>query len=127
MSTSLSLLIFVAAIAVMEALLRKTEPVFSLLLSIAAALLLVQKAGRAVQELMQGIALLARQTDGQAFSCLIRCTGILLLTDYVRSLCAEAGANSLGWCTGLVGRCLLLASAWPLIREISRAIWGLAG
>lgn len=127
MSTAFQILALAAVVAVMNVLLQKASPVFSLLLSIAAALLLMQKAGRAMQELAKSVVVLAQQTDRQAFSCLVRCTGILLLTDYVRSLCVEAGANSLGWCTSFVGRCLILAAAWPLISEISQMIWRLAG
>ena len=51
---------------------------------------------------------------------------ILLITDYARTLCEEAGADSLAWCTGLAGRLLVLAAAFPLLEEICQRIWGLA-
>lgn len=127
MSTAFQILALVVVVALMSVLLQKTSPAFSLLLSIGTALFLVQKAGQSIQALLKSTTVLAQQTNGQAFSCLVRCTGVLLLTDYVRSLCVEADANSLGWCAGLVGRCLVLAAAWPLISEISQMIWGLAG
>lgn len=81
----------------------------------------------AAAELLAGLHRLAGQAGGTAFSCLLRCTGLTLLTDYTRSLCEEAGAESLGWCVGLAGRCLILAAAWPLLEEIGQRIWSIAG
>ncbi|UQK57809.1 stage III sporulation AC/AD family protein [Faecalibacterium wellingii] len=75
---------------------------------------------------MRGVWALSRRVDGTAFSCLLRCAGILLITDYARTLCEEAGADSLAWCTGLAGRLLVLAAAFPLLEEICQRIWGLA-
>ena len=49
-----------------------------------------------------------------------------VLTDYTRTLCEEAGAESLGWCVGLAGRCLVLAAAWPLMEEILQTIGSIA-
>lgn len=116
--------IFLAAVSV---LLQKSAPSFALFLSVAAAAFLLGKAGQAVQTVLQGLAMLAERTNGQAFSCLIRCTGILLLTDYTRTVCEEAGAASLGWCVGFIGRCFMLSSVWPLLENITQTIWGLAG
>ncbi len=123
------ILIFGAVIifAVLNTLLHKTSPSLSVLFSIAATLFLIKKTGQTVKVIFQGLDRLVRQTDGQAFSCLIRSAGILLLTDYVKTLCGEAGAASLEWCAGIVGRCLTLVAAWPLLEEICQAIWKLAG
>ena len=60
-------------------------------------------------------------------SCLLRCTGVILLADYAHSLCEEAGAESLAWCTALAGRVLVLAAAWPLLEEIGQKIGSIAG
>ena len=38
-----------------------------------------------------GVALLGQQTDKQAFQCLLRSTGILLLADYTYPLQGERG------------------------------------
>ena len=75
---------------------------------------------------LSGIARLAGQADSGAFSCLVRSAAIVLLTDYTRTLCEEAGAESLGWCVGLAGRCLVLAAAWPLLEEILQTIGSIA-
>ena len=45
--------------------------------------------------------------------------------DYAKRI-EEAGADSLAWCTGLAGRLLVLAAAFPLLEEICQRIWGLA-
>lgn len=116
--------LFLAAVSV---ILQKSSPAFALFLSVAAAVFLLWKAGQAVQTVLRGFALLGERTNGQAFSCLIRCTGILLLTDYTRTVCEEAGAASLGWCVGFVGRCFMLSAVWPLLETIFQTIWGLAG
>ena len=92
-----------------------------------AAVILVFRVGAAAAELLAGLHRLAGQAGGTAFSCLLRCTGLTLLTDYTRSLCEEAGAESLGWCVGLAVRCLILAAAWPLLEEIGQRIWSIAG
>ena len=115
------------AAAVLQLLLQKQAPVFAFLLSAGAAVLLLVRVGSAAQTVLQGAAALAARLDGQAFSCLLRCAGILLLTDYTQTLCEEAGADSLGWCAGLAGRCLTLAAAFPLLEEVCSRIWGLAG
>lgn len=113
--------------AVLQLVLQKYAPLYAWLLSLCAAAALLVRVGAAVQLILQGAAALTRQTDGQAFACLLRCAGILLLADYTRTLCEEAGADSLGWCAGFAGRCLVLAAAYPLLAEVCQQIWGLAG
>ena len=111
MSTSFSILGAVVVFAAAQLLLRKDAPAYAFLLSVGAALFVLLQLGVAVQELL---------------ACLLRCAGILLLTDYARTLCEEAGADTLAWCAGFAGRCLVLAAAFPLLEEICQKIWGLA-
>lgn len=113
--------------AVLYTVLRKDFPVFALLLSLASALVILLRLGVAFQGVLRGLAQLQSRVDGEAFSCLLRCAGILLVTDYARTLCREAGAESLAWCTSLAGRCLVLAAAWPLLEQIYQLIWELTG
>ena len=124
MSTSFSILGVVFAAA--QLLLRKDAPAYAFLLSVGAALFVLLQLGAAVQELLRNILAFSRRVDGPAFDCLLRCAGILLLTDYARTLCEEAGADTLAWCAGFAGRCLVLAAAFPLLEEICQKIWGLA-
>lgn len=102
--------------------LEKSAPAYALLLSVGAALVLLARAGTSIQPALTGILRLEGHAGGGAFACLVRSSIIILLTDYTRTLCEEAGADSLGWCVGLAGRCLVLAAAWPLLEEILQAI-----
>ena len=96
-------------------LLQRYSPPFTLLLSLGAAVWLLLRLAQPLRGVLQ------------AFSCLLRSAGILLLADYVRTLCEEAGADALAWCAGLAGRCLVLAAVWPLLEQIFQTIWGLVG
>jgi len=142
MSLPLSVFGIALAAAGLCVLFQKSSPAFAFLLSLGAAVILMFRVGAAAAELLAGLHRLggdtrgtggffetglAGQAGGTAFSCLLRCTGLTLLTDYTRSLCEEAGAESLGWCVGLAGRCLILAAAWPLLEEIGQRIWSIAG
>ena len=123
MSSAWVTLGLVAVLAAMHALLQKELPAYALLLSLGAIVLLLVRLGGTFRSVLEGVALLGQQTDKQAFQCLLRSTGILLLADYTRTLCKEA----LGWCAGLAGRCLVLAAVFPLLEEVCQRIWGLAG
>lgn len=126
--TALSVVVGAALIsALLYAALQKLSPAFALVLSLAAAAVMLLRLSAVLQSLLRGIAQLGRKTDGEAFACLLRCAGVLLLTDYARSLCEEADAPSLAWCTSFAGRCLVLAAAWPLLREVCEQIWELTG
>ena len=85
------------------------------------------KISAAAQTVLSGLTKLEQRAGGDAFSCLLRCTGIILLADYAHSLCEEAGAESLAWCTALAGRVMVLAAAWPLLEEIGQKIGSIAG
>ena len=97
MSSAWVTLGLVAVLAAMHVLLQKELPAYALLLSLGAIVLLLVR------------------------------LGILLLADYTRTLCKESGAEALGWCAGLAGRCLVLAAVFPLLEEVCQRIWGLAG
>lgn len=127
MSLSVAVLVLLLLLAVVQLLLQKYSPLAALLVSLSAGGFLLFRIGTAVQPLLQKLLLLAQHTDGQAFRCLLRCAGILLLTDYTRTLCEEAGADSLGWCADLAGRCLVIAAAFPMLEEIGQKIWGITG
>lgn len=112
--------------AVVQLLLQKYVPSYALFVSAAAVLFVLWQLGSAMQGLLQSIAAFGSRVDGPAFACLLRCAGILLLTDYARTLCEEAGADTLAWCAGLAGRVLVLAAVFPLLEELCQKIWGLA-
>ena len=120
MSLALSSLAIAVLAAVLYALFQKSAPTFSLLVSMAAALILLARVGSAAQSVLSGLVRLEQRAGGDAYGCLLRCTGIVLLTDYARTLC-EA------WCAALAGRLLVLAAAWPLLEEIGQRIWSVLG
>lgn len=126
--TALAVVLGAALIsAVLYAALQRVSPVFALVLSLAAAAVMLLRLSTVLQSVVRTLAEFAQRVDGEAFVCLVRCAGILLLTDYASALCEEAGAQSLAWCTSFAGRCLVLAAAWPLLEEICRWIWELTG
>ena len=85
MSTSVSILGAAVVFAAAQLLLRKDSPSYAFLLSISAAVFILLRLGAAAQDLMRGVWALSRRVDGTAFSCLLRCAGILLITDYART------------------------------------------
>ena len=113
--------------ALLYTVLRRSVPSYALLLSLGAALVLLVRVGSAFRAALLGIVRLGEQTNGAAFSCLMKSAVVLFLTDYTHTLCEEAGAESLAWCVGLAGRCLVLAAAWPLLEEILQRIGSMTG
>ena len=127
MSLLLSCLGIAILAAVLYTLFQKSAPSFALFVSIAASLILLVRVGTAAQTVLAGLARLEQRAGGDAYGCLLRCTGIVLLTDYARTLCEEAGAEALAWCASLAGRLLVLAAAWPLLEEIGQRIGSVLG
>lgn len=127
MNTPISALCVAVVSAALVALFQKQQPAFALFVSVAASLVLLAKVGGAAQNVLAGLAQLEQAAGGDAYGCLLRCTGIVLLTDYARTLCEEAGAEALAWCAGLAGRVLALAAVWPLLEEIGQRIGSLLG
>lgn len=113
--------------ALLYTALKRSVPSYALFLSLAAALVILVRVGAVFRSVLLGVARLGEQAGGMAFSCLVRSAVIFLLTDYTRTLCEEAGADSLAWCVGLAGRCLVLAAAWPLLEEILQRIGSMTG
>ena len=113
--------------ALLYTVLQKSAPEYALLLALGAALVVLVRAGSAIQTALSGVTRLAGQAGEGAFACLLKSAALALLTDYTRTLCEEAGAESLAWCVGLAGRCLVLAAAWPLLEEILQKIGSIAG
>ena len=126
-STAVPVLTALLLMAFAGVLLQRYSPAFALLLSLGAAVWLLLRLAQPLRGVLQAMVQLGQRTNAQAFSCLLRSAGILLLADYVRTLCEEAGAGTLAWCAGLAGRCLVLAAVWPLLEQIFQTIWGLAG
>ena len=102
--------------ALLYTALKRSVPSYALFLSLAAALVILVRVGAVFRSVLLGVARLGEQAGGAAFSCLVRSAVIFLLTDYTRTLCEEAGADS-----------LVLAAAWPLLEEILQRIGSMTG
>ena len=83
-----------AAAALLYGLLHKSNPVFALLLSLAAGLAILVRLAGVLQGMLAGLTALAARVDGVAFASLLRCAGVLLLTDYACAVCKEAEAEA---------------------------------
>lgn len=113
--------------ALLYTALKRSVPSYALFLSLGAALVLLMRIGVVFRTALLGVMRLGEKINGEAFSCLLKSAVVFLLTDYTRTLCEEAGADSLAWCVGLAGRCLVLAAAWPLLEEILQKIGSMTG
>lgn len=113
--------------ALLYGLLRKSAPAFALLLSLAAGLVILARLVFWMDGILAGLTALANRVEGIAFTSLLRCAGVLLLTDYACAVCREAEAEALAWCTAFAGRILTLAALWPLLEEVCEMIWKLTG
>lgn len=115
------------AAALLYGLLCRQSPAFAMLLSLAAGVVILGRLVFFLQGMIAGLTALAGRVDGIAFSSLLRCAGVLLLTDYACTICKEAEAEALAWCTAFAGRVLTLAALWPLLEEVCGMIWELTG
>lgn len=79
--------------AVLYTLFQKSAPAFGLFVSMGAAVLVLWKISAAAQTVLSGLTKLEQRAGGDAFSCLLRCTGIILLADYAHSLCERRELN----------------------------------
>lgn len=113
-------------LAVLYVLLKETQPAYALLLAAAgcAGMLLLAAAGGA--RLLSWLQALQGTADSEAFACLIKAAAILLLTEYTRSLCRDAGLTAMGCCVEFCGRCLVLTAAFPMLSRVYQTVWGLA-
>lgn len=127
MNSLLPTLGLAVAAALLYGLLRKSAPVFALLLSLAAGLVILARLIFYLDGMIAGLVALANRVEGIAFISLLRCAGVLLLTDYACAVCKEAEAEALAWCTAFAGRVLTLAALWPLLEEVCDMIWKLTG
>ena len=128
MSAVLKLAVLAFALAMLQAAFKNWLPAWAPLagvLGLAAAAILIQSADlKKVLQILQDLEGLA---GTEAFRCLIKAAGILLVTDYSCGLCRDAGLTAVGTLVEFGGRCLLLAAAWPLFSGILETVGALAG
>ena len=123
MSAAIKLAAAVLILMILYTVLKQDLPVYAPVLALAGAgvLVIIIAANGGVQAIEQLRAL--RQIAGEeAFLCLFKCAGILLVTDYTKSLCKDAGLSSAGVCMEFGGRCLILLTAWPIFKGVLDSI-----
>ena len=68
--------------AVLYTLFQKSAPAFGLFVSMGTAVLVLWKISTAAQTVLSGLTKLEQRAGGDAFSCLLRCTGVILLAGF---------------------------------------------
>ena len=71
--------------AVLYTLFQKSAPAFGLFVSMGTAVLVLWKISTAAQTVLSGLTKLEQRAGGDAFSCLLRCTGVILPITPTRS------------------------------------------
>ena len=64
--------------AVLYTLFQKSAPAFGLFVSMGTAVLVLWKISTAAQTVLSGLTKLEQRAGGDSFSCLLRCTGVIL-------------------------------------------------
>lgn len=67
---------------------------------------------------LQSLASLQQAVGTEAFQCLFKSVGIILVADYSKNLCRDAGLSSVAVCIEFCGRCLVLLAAWPIFSGV---------
>ena len=76
--------------AVLYTLFQKSAPAFGLFISMGTVVLVLWKISAAAQTVLSGLTKLEQRAGGDAFSCLLRCTGVILLHEGVGGYVLEA-------------------------------------
>ena len=71
---------------------------------------------------LQGLTGLQQAAGTEAFQCLFKSVGIILVADYSRDLCRDAGLSSVAVCIEFCGRCLVLLAAWPVFSGVLESV-----
>lgn len=124
MSWVLRLLAFAVAAGVLYPLVKNYEPQLAPLLAVAVSAGLVWLFLTAGTEVFKWLEQIGAAADGQAFACLVKAAGILVCADWCRDLCCDSGLTAAGGCIQLAGRCMALAAAFPLLKELSGLVLG---
>ncbi len=116
------LIIRIAVLAVVGGVLslslKKDQPAFAFLLSVAGtAALLLGIAGQ-MRPLLGYLQALAGSGQTQSIQCLVRVLGIALAAQFAADTCRDAGMQAAAAGAELCGRVLALAQALPLLQTL---------
>ena len=110
---ALALVICIAA-----QLLRQLQPTIGLVMAIAACVCLGLWTLTMIQPLVVWLNDVSGYLSGQAFSTLLKCVGIAVVSQIVQLVCHDAGQEAMGSMVELAGRVLTLLAALPLLRTV---------
>mgnify|MGYP003602453494 FL=1 len=128
MTTALKLAAAAVILAVLYTALKSWLPVWAPFIGLAGILVLFALlSGDTLGSLMGYLQDLQQMTGTLAYLCLFKSLGIILLTDYGRDMCRDAGLSAVAGCVEFGGRCLGLLTAWPLFSGVIQNIRLLAG
>lgn len=127
MTPVFKLLLFALAAGVLYPLIKSYEPQLAPVLAVAVSLGVVLMLLDAGTEVVSWLMQLGEGLDGEAFACLAKAAVISICTEWCCNLCKDNGLSAVSGSIGLVGRVLMLASAFPLFQTAYTTILGLAG
>lgn len=109
---------FALVAMVLVVLLRQYLPAYSMLALAGAVLILSAHFSAAAGPVLAWLEELSGFAGREEYICLMKAAGIALIAQNAQELCRDAGLGSLGYGVELAGRCLILAAALPLLRQV---------
>lgn len=98
--------------------LRQYLPAYAMLGLAGAVLLLCVQFAAAAKPVLVWLEEVSGLAGREEFACLLKAAGIALIAQNTQELCKDAGLGALGYGVELAGRCLILAAALPLLRQV---------
>ena len=127
MTAALKLTAAVLILTVLYTLCKSWLPAWAPLIGIAGVLIVAALlAAAGLTDILDNLERLQSITGTEAYLCLFKSVGIILLTEYNRNLCKDAGLTSVGVCVEFGGRCLVLLAAWPIFSGVLALVEQLA-
>ena len=103
---------------VLAVLLRPYSPVYALLASLAGTVVLLAWMLPYAAQALEWMETFSPYLRGEEFLCLVRAAGIALVAQTAQDLCKDAGMTAMGAKVELAGRCMILLSALPMLRQV---------
>lgn len=103
---------------VLISLLKQYQPTYGLIAVLASMALVCTAALGWALPFFQWMESVAALADIQGLGSVMKAAGIVLLTRCIQELCKDAGQNALAMAADLVGRCMVLAAAMPMMQKV---------
>lgn len=126
MTPAIKLVVFALTAVVLYPLIKSYAPQLALPFAIAVCVGIVLFVLDAGTPIVRWLTQLGDSVDGEAFLCLVKASGIALITEWCCDLCKDSGLTAIAGCIELCGRILMLTAAFPLFQAVYTAVLGLA-